>query len=212
LEDAIYWKALGCPWGDCELTEDEGMTAITRRMEREFALRSGDGLLGMLAGLGRSGLPIGVGMIVDGIVLRGGVTGSSVFAEALDSALSRIVDVIGTSWDSEVRNTIEGAFGRKIEQRDRNEGIAREVAERYFEHSDSEEGPNIDDIDVTDVVKVYSAVNTPSVIELTEAKLLIAGVWVEVKALRVELDHIGAWWPLDAEAGANVTYIDQGQA
>jgi len=190
------------------MTEVEAL-GISRRLDRDFVRHGQDSLLDMCASLGRTGLPIAVGIIVDGVIVRGAMTAPRTFAFAADEALLRAINAFGSKWDAEMRGTVEGVFSKIVEEHDEREKAARKVADRYLAARDSDDKPlNIDDIELDDVKDVFRALAEPSVIQLAEAKLFATtGQWIEIGTMRVEVHHIAAWWPLDEESGAQVNYV-----
>jgi|SRR5665647_1854403 len=189
----------------------EDRHGIERRLDREHAGRLSDGLLSVLAMLGNNGMPVGVGLIVDGIAVRGFPTSPETFSAALDKALLRIVDIVGSNWDPEVKKSLADPFSQLIARRRTNEAAARAVVERVMAERPEGDAPSIDEIELDDIEDFYRATEAPRLIELQNAKFFSAGDWVEVGSMRVDVSHIAAWWPMDEEAGAEVNYVDNSE-
>jgi hypothetical protein len=191
------------------MTTDDGAIRIARRLDRDYASkRSVDAMLEMVVTLGRSGLPIALGMIVDGFLIHGAVIAPQVFASAITKATSRASEAFGSEWDPEILSTVDSIFTKLVDVQKKNERVAREVAAKYMREDDAEETlPKIDDIELGDVGRYFYALSSPPVIELGAVRLFSAGQWIEIGSMTVEAAHIAAWWPMDEETGAEVNYV-----
>jgi hypothetical protein len=185
------------------------LNPVARRLDRAFAEQRKDTLLSMVAGYGDSGLPIAVGMIVDGLVVRGFFAPATSFAAELDRSVSSLTDSMGPEM-VEVKSLLDGAFERLVKERQDDEKAARDVVDKYLSDDQSDRQPvRIDDIEGDDFADYVLAIWSTTTLQLRQAKAFLGGEWVEIDTMRVSLSHVGAWWPLEAEQGQEVRYVSE---
>lgn len=187
------------------MTESNELGMI-RRLDRLYASRQEDSLLSLMATLSRSGVPIALGLLVDGVLVRGSVTTKGKFASALDESVQDVIELFFSEWDEESRNKIGHAFTSAVEVTDNIEDQARQVAEKYFSQEGEVKPLDIDSMEIKDVVDVYSAGSNIQTFEISEAKIFVGNEWIEIGVMRVEYSHVGAWWPLRQETNVEIHY------
>ena len=109
----------------------------------------------------------------------------------------------GFGWREELRSEITAAF-RELEPGFAElQEEAEELADRYPDDA------NIDDIDGPDVFDFYRALMDRATVDLADVRMTLPGrdEAVSLSAMRVQVAHIAAWWPLEAQDGTNVNYV-----
>lgn len=180
----------------------EQLERIVKRLDRANVRLTAprDDLLAMLTRLGETGLPIGIGMLVDGAVIAGAVQPPSVLGNALSDAAVEAMVAFG--WSDEATDEIAATI-RELEPRIAEvQDDAAKVAEKYPVEA------NVDTVEGADIFDFYRAFVDSGTVDLQNAVMTLPGHAepIQLKSLRVNIAHIAAWWPLSAQDGATVTY------
>lgn len=197
------------------MSETEEESALAKRLDRSyFADRSGPrSLLPMLAGLGAAGAPVGVGLIVGGVVMRGALGPSEVFAKQLDAAAGEAVDALSEEGAVELfKNEFKDLFARTAKANQGKRDADRKVAQKYVESETRTSKRGLDGIDAGDVAAYSRAMNPDQLLYLVQVQVQVGMDWVEVGAMEVRASSVSAWWPLSAEADTVVNYHRTGGA
>ncbi|WP_147252404.1 hypothetical protein [Blastococcus sp. TF02A-30] len=158
-----------------------------------------------MATLGSSGIPVAVGVLVNGSIIRGVIGPDSQFTESASAAVERAVGAFFPNWPAETSSTATQALQRQDERRAERRAQDREVFDRYYDESDGDF--SIDDVRLADVPRVTKAAASASRLAFQQASLTPpGGTPIALENLIVEVDSIDAWWVLDDEEGAAVNY------
>ena len=183
------------------MSSDDG---VNKRLDRSWYARDEtDSVLDLLAVVSK-GLPVAVGMLIDGRVIRGVLTDADVMTEAATTAIKRPLQAFGADWEEESKKSIAEAFTRQAKQRTEQAAKDRAVADKYFDTMDSF---GIDDIQADDLPSFYAAVSAPATVTVRQATIELGVTVATVDALSVQRKAISAWWFLDSEDGPLVNYV-----
>lgn len=177
--------------------------AIVKRLDRSFAqsMRTRDALFDMVARVGRAQVPMAIGMLIDGTIIRGAIVPTAQFGDRADAGFARALQAIGTA--DETLQPLASSFSKLIqaldEQRKRGEEVVQEAADNQWN--------TFDDIPLDKVIDLVLARQARDFIELSDVSLEARTGIVKLGAMRVSVDHVAAWWPLDSETNATVTYV-----
>jgi hypothetical protein len=176
---------------------------ISKRLDRAwFAGADNDSVFNLLAVVS-SGVPIAIGLLVDGRVIRGVLTHPDVLTDAATAAVRRPLDAFGADWEADVRESMAEAFVRQAEQRKARSAKDREVADKYL----GSESLTIDDIDDADIAAFYHEVGSdPSTVIVRQAQMVVGESSATIDVMSVKRSSISAWWFLDSEDIPPVTY------
>lgn len=177
--------------------------AVIKRLDRAWVARTQrDGTFELLAVLSK-GLPVAIGLLVNGRVIRGVIAPDSVLTAAATKAVERPLEAFGSEWDDDLRDAYAESFARRAEQADlqRKEDCA--VVDRYAE---SDTPPGVDNIEKGDITAFYREALEPATVVINQASLETGDSWTHVDVLTVRRDAISAWWFLDSEQGEPVSY------
>ena len=189
--------------GGLERSAAEQLERVVKRLDRaNVRLRPPPGgVFRTLERIGATGLPVGIGMLVDGALIAGAVQAPVGFGNAVADAANTAME--GFGWREELRSEITAAF-RELEPGFAElQEEAEELADRYPDDA------NIDDIDGPDVFDFYRALMDRATVDLADVRMTLPGrdEAVSLSAMRVQVAHIAAWWPLEAQDGTNVNYV-----
>jgi hypothetical protein len=187
---------------------EEGPFSIEKRFDRDWYSRTDDERLNLLALLGASGLPVAIGIIVDGHIVRGAIGNDRAFVTAADEAIDRAARSLYPDWPEKTFETVVGALGRQEESLRERRAEAQATLERYHE---GKGGPiSVDDVDLPDVPNVSRAASKAATLTFTQATIQAPGQpVVAVATMQVRRTAITAWWFLDEEEGTQVNYGEQ---
>ena len=188
------------------LPDDAPNTAsVAKRLDREWHSKSLDSRLDLIAALGEAGLPVALGLLVNGTIIRGVVGPISPAAGSIASAVDRAVEELFPNWPPEVSAAATEAL-RNQEQRLESRRVEdQEVFDRYFDQFEGDFG--VDDVALEDIPHVTRATRSHSTISVQQASIDPPnGSPVRVNYLQLSLQAVDAWWVLDDEEGANVNY------
>jgi hypothetical protein len=182
---------------------ERAIEPLVKRLDRaHFSRRrpSHDEMFQALTILGEIGIPVAVGLIVDGVRMTGALGRPEAFAAVVADAAGTVLGV--TNWSAEDIENVTKRFTEQVEARRSALADARLVASRY------QPGVGIDDIEAADVRDYYFALNEESTIALYQVQIFHEGYGAptEVEYARVRTASISAWWPLEAQVGSSVTY------
>lgn len=174
--------------------------ALARRLDKiaTWVRPRGDDLIELLRALGSGASGVGLGMVVDGVLMMGAPGPPEGFAKSVADAAEDAIREL--DWSESLRDELLGVFTESEQAIDERISAESEVVKRY--------GPDcsIDDIAAEDVDQYYSAFVRRSTLDLHDVKIFHDGTEpIEVEHVRVTLSHIGAWWPLKAQ-GIDVHY------
>jgi hypothetical protein len=176
---------------------------VSKRLDRAwFGAGDTDHVLNLLAVVS-SGLPVAVGLLVDGRVIRGVLSDPDALTDAATAALQRPLDAFADDWDDEVKSAFAETFTRHAEQRRTQRAEDREVVERYF---DAPAAPSVDAIDDDDLAPFYRGVSEPSTVVMRQVQLDLDKATADIDVLSVRRSAISAWWFLENEQGPQVNY------
>ncbi len=176
-------------------------TPLVKRLDRAYGagIQQRDVLLASLRAMGASGLSVGVGLVVDGVMMLGAVGPSQGMADAMADATADAVD--GFGFDREPFEPVVQQLRESEETREEMLKGLREVADRYRPDA------TLDEIAAEDVLKFYASSLEPSTLDLHSAQIFYGqGDPLHIEVVRVSIGSISAWWPLKAQEGANVNY------
>lgn len=183
--------------------ERSALVGLQKRQDRAFAtFRSQrDDVLESLATLGRSGISVAVGMVVDGVTMTGAIGRPTDFAAAVEQAARPALEALGWEADlvEELATMLREAPGRRAEL----VGEMMKVLERYAVPL------RIDDIAASDVADVYGALRDEAFVDLHGVRIFgtePGAMPTSVHHMRVRTEHISAWWPLASQEGADIRY------
>ncbi|GAB3354378.1 hypothetical protein [Modestobacter lapidis] len=176
---------------------------VSKRLDRAwFSGGDTDRVFNLLAVVS-SGLPVAVGLLVDGRVIRGVLSDPDALTDAATTALQRPLDTFAVEWEDDVRTTFGETFKRHAEQRKTQAAEDREVVNRYFE---APTPPSVDAIADTDLAPFYRELTEPSTVVMRQVQLVLDESTADIDVLSVRRSAISAWWFLDSEDGARVNY------
>jgi len=181
-------------------------TGLSARLDRiaAFVRPADDSLLTFVTVLGRLGPGVGLGLLVDGVVITGAIGPERLFGDALWDATKDALDAMNL--DDGSRAAFDAAWRKVVELRAEAEFEDEELMQRY------ESGVRIDDVDPDDVYAVHRLRAADPTIELHGVQLYATpgGEPAHLDAMRVRVSSISAWWPLKAQ-GVRVTYASVAQ-
>jgi vacuolar-type H+-ATPase subunit I/STV1 len=139
-----------------------------------------------------------VGLLIDGVVVHGSLSPSNPLKRELLSSLEVMANNVAASRPlaHAAAKTIERLYERIAER-------VREGRERLAAHG---ENFSLDDVRDDELRAVLAALAPVQDVELGDVRMLVGGQWRDVAAIRVRVDRIAAWWPLEAEADTIVEY------
>lgn len=173
------------------------LTPIIRRLDRARAEAGPDHLLQVVLAIA-SGVDVPIGMVVDGAVVVGALTTSASFKHELLRAFR--VEAEHFPGVESVLDIITRGVEREYEQ---DADDVRQGRERLASYPDD---VSLDDIAAEDLKSVIAAIAPTQYCEVSDARILVGREWRTVAAIRVRVDRISAWWPLEADATTTVTY------
>lgn len=182
---------------------------LAKRLDRLTAERPADDRhLGLLAMLASTGLPVAVGLLVDGMVIRGTTCTQEQYVDGLTAAVLKMADVLFKDFPT-VRDDLRPVFTDEI-ARDKALAEADDaLLSKYLEHPPA----SIDDLASGDVKAFVRSRRQEAFFHLADAHLGTAGTDQTVVGLvRIRLSNVSAWWPLEEDRTANVTYGPPGEA
>lgn len=184
------------------------MSAIIRRLDRADARYRSDGLLDVVLVTAHVGFPFPVGMIVDGVVVRGVLTQEGVLAAKADSAMARATEGLSDLRIPDDRRAMSEVYKDRVAALELRREKDRAIAERYLGNvEDPNEDFVLDDVAVEDSEAFSRDTSMRKTIALKQAHVETSRGLIEVGAIEVVVSHIGAWWPLEEESGASITYV-----
>ena len=174
---------------------------IYRRLAKSavFSTAPHDYQLGLLVTIGELGHPIGVRLLVDGLLIAGAVAPPSRFADLLQDEGRRSVSVLD---DPEpMAEALVSAFQSEAERIASDRAEDDKLMQKY-----RDDGPlDIDEIDIEDVDRFFRMVRGRDTFDLQDATVIMPGSDpIAVSSIRVRLDAVSAWWPLNAEGTTTV--------
>jgi hypothetical protein len=176
-------------------------SALSARLDRiaAFVRPADDSLLTFVSILGRSGPSVGLGLLVDGVLVTGAIGPERLFDEALWDATQDALDALHL--DDEARDAFEGAWRKVNDLRSEADAEDEELMQRY------EASARVDDVEPEDVYALSRLRIADPTVELHGVQLhaVPGGVPVSLDVMRVRVSSISAWWPLKAQ-GVKVTY------
>ena len=176
---------------------------VSKRLDRSWAQQAkSDPVFNLLAVLSRA-LPVAIGLIVDGRVVRGVVAPDSAFVEAATAAVRRPLEAFAGEWDADLRAVYAESFQRQAEGKADRHKKDREMADQYMEQATQ---PSIDNIKGSDVGPFYRELLGSSTVVLSQVRLDSAHAPVSIATMSVRRDAISAWWFLDDEDGSEINY------
>lgn len=182
------------------MSAEEG---VNKRLDRAWAdARRTDKVFNLLAVLSR-GLPVAVGLIVDGKVIRGVISPDEALIEAATAAVLRPLEAFAPDWDPDLRAAYADAFTRQAEGDAEQRAKDREMANRYMDQATR---PVIDEIKADGVSAFYRELIGPPTVVIGQARMEGEGGPVSIEVMSVRRDAISAWWFLDSEDGPLVNY------
>lgn len=176
---------------------------LYRRIAKSAVFSAGphDDQLGLLVTIGELGHPIGVRLLVDGILIAGAVSPVGRLADHLQDEARRSVGALD---DPEpMAEALVSAFQSEAERVAQARAEHDELMEKYRE----DDGPlDIDEISIDDVDRFFRMVRGRDTFDLQDATVLMPGHDpMAVDTMRIRLSAVSAWWPLNAE-GASTVY------
>lgn len=176
---------------------------VSKRLDRAWATQwNRDHIFELLAVVSQ-GVPVGIGLLVDGRVIRGVVTPEAQLFEAATAAVARPLQAFGSAWAEELQRTYLESFTRLAEQEERRRNEDRDMTQRYM---DEAVRPAIDGMAEEDVIPFYrQLVGAPS-LTVGQARIDVDGTTVLVDVMSVRRESISAWWFLDSEEGSPIHY------
>ena len=141
-----------------------------------------DGLLSRLVAFAESGFGLPVGLLTGGTIVRGALGSSESFAKSVDRAAEPLL----VEWtDGSPAKEFLSALGSRL--------LA--IDERHL--------PTQGD----GVTESEQSVDSPvEFVYINSAVVVTGGVETRVGAIRVRLDAIDAWWALESDSNANLSY------
>lgn len=174
---------------------------LSARLDRiaAFVRPADDSLLTFVTVLGRLGPGVGLGLLVDGVMMTGAIGPERLFEDAVWDATQDALDAMDL--DAESRAAFETAWQKLSELRVEAEDENDELMRRY------ESGVRIDDVDPDDAYVVSRLRVADPTIELHGVRVHVVpgGDPVTLDVMRVRASSVSAWWPLKAQ-GVRVTY------
>lgn len=184
------------------MSEGDETSRITRRLDRQFLADQSDAYLLGLALLadGSPGLPLAVGMLLDGVVVHGVIVSVERFAEQIDAALLDMLErSVGVD---DARDLDWSPFV----------GLAKHIRQEMEEATELRAtyppDATIDDFADEHAPEILKAMPNDTYVQLTDAHVFSATPR-RVGAMRVRTDRIAAWWPLTAEEGVVIDYVTE---
>jgi len=190
--------------------EDDFGEPIIKRLDREWSARRSDARLELLVTMGEAGLPVALGLLVDGTIIRGTIGHPRRFADAGSRAIERAVEAFYASWDPDTKRTAVEALRQNEDSSDERRRRQREILDRYFE---TNEDFSIDDVALKDIADVTQAIVPGANLTFEQATLQQPGQSpIHVGTMQVARSAIGSWWMLDEEEGARANYVSREDA
>lgn len=177
------------------------LEAVAKRLDRQFVIgqESTDGLLEHVALIGRLGAAVGIGLLVDGVMLLGAVTPHLRFAESVSEATRAALQNL--DWPDESLEEVVGAFVEVENHVAERADSDRSVLEKYSMDS------TLDDVEMKDAFEFLRALRDRTILDLQDVSMYYDGnpEAIRLSVMRVHMEKISAWWPLTAQ-GIEVTY------
>ena len=187
------------------MSEVHDSATVARRIDRlAMAGESEDRQLGIVAHLSSNGMPFGIGVLVDGAVIRGQAGPASQFVQVLQESFNRMTTALFAE-QADLGEATSAVFTGDLELSRSWEGSDEEVFTRYPD----DPPPKLDELAVEDVLPYLRALAFPRFLHLEHARVAQpSGQEVVVGSMRVRMSRISAWWPLEADESTTVTYGD----
>jgi hypothetical protein len=183
-----------------------------RRLEQIRRRLAGDPLLNFVVGLASGqtfSMSLNITLILDGVLVRGQMTGPQELASALDAQVASTLQDAAINFTSQpepedereirdaLRKTLERASQRALERSERRIERGQTAMEEAW---GSPEGwddrlPNPDELPDDVAVDAIEALAPPSTVTLKNAEILwpVTGRWTPVGYMRVALSHVSGW-------------------
>lgn len=177
--------------------------AIVRRLDREHYRRGREErLFSLAAGAGRAGLPVAIGLIVDGVTMRGVLTTQATMASFLDKTFRASVTNLFPD-SQEHYEDLYTMYSDAAERNSKRIDEDRSIVEPYLD----DDGPaDFDDIAADDVPGYVRALAPPNAVYLRQVQIYAGDSWVSVDTVEITTRQIAAWWPLEGEENTTVNY------
>jgi hypothetical protein len=191
-------------------SEGVPIEAILKRLDREWFARRSDARLELLVTMGEAGLPVALGLLVNGAIIRGTVGHPRRFAEAGSRAIERAMEAFYATWDTGAKRTAIEALRRNEDSRDERRQRQQQVVDHYYEANASF---NVDDVALEDIADVTQAIVPGANLTFEQATLQQPGQpLIHVGTMQVSREAIDSWWMLDEEEGAQPNYVSREDA
>jgi hypothetical protein len=154
-----------------------------------------------------SGIPFAVGLLVDGVVVRGAIAPPERLAAALDDGIEALTSEIWRDSPDQLeplREVLAGVFATVVRVQREKLAEARTALEPYDPHG------SIDDFKPEDVDAFLRSERPALAVDLADAVVMVGGIAVNVGVLRIEASHIAAWWPLQQEPDVYLNIVRPG--
>lgn len=179
--------------------------ALARRLDRiaAWVRPADDGLLSLAAALGRSGAGVGLGLIVDGLLVTGAIGPQRFFADTLWEATDEALEEMGL--EATTRAQYAEVWSQILDLDEERRRRDDELMEKYAHDVE------LEDVELGDAYEVSRLRLPDPAIDLHDVQLhVVPGAEpVGLSTMRVNLSKVSAWWPLKAQ-GVRVTYSSAG--
>jgi hypothetical protein len=152
------------------------------------------------------GLPIGLGVVVDGVIFRGAPGPDEKFAEYFDQSVEQSATAF---WRFEDSGGLLDDVRRMVRERSASGGTAATADQQTVDGIRERTGDGTVDWNEAsdDEFAAFVRKTVPPVaFSLNDAQMFVAGVWSNVGSVRIRTASVSAWWPLAGESGVSLTY------
>jgi len=172
--------------------------SISRRIDLLRLGQRPDPYLAFLITLGEGGARLPIGLVVGHTMVRGAIATDIRFAEALDGAMAVMAQASGGTLDSS--GSLDRAFVRSAQQTEERRKAGFELLEGLGT------GLSIDDIAPDNFRSALEVLVPVRSFTLADAQVLVSQAWVDIGVMRISIDHVAAWWPLEEQAKVKIDY------